>query len=153
MSAKSERYKRVCEQLQELFGKTSDPISRMATTASLLHNKFDYFSWTGFYRLVEGKLVVGPYQGLIACLLLKEHSGVCWAAIDRAQNLIVPDVHKFPGHIACDSRSLSEIVIPLKDKKGIIVGVLDVDSTELNSFDKEDETGLTMVTELIYKDI
>ena len=150
MSAKSERYKRVYTQLEELFVKTSDPISRMSTTASLLHNKFDYFFWTGFYRLVDGELVVGPYQGQIACLLLKKHVGVCWAAIDNDKNIIVPDVHKFPGHIACDSRSMSEIVIPLRDEKGTIVGVLDVDSAELNSFDKDDETGLTSIAGLIY---
>ena len=153
MSAKSERYKRVHEQLEELFKKTSDPISRMATSASLLHNKFNYFFWTGFYRLVDDQLVIGPYQGQIACLLLKEHTGVCWAAIDKGKTLIVPDVHKFPGHIACDSRSMSEIVIPLRNEKDIIVGVLDVDSAELNSFDKDDEIGLTAIAELIYNNI
>ena len=153
MSAKSERYKRIYVQLEELFVKTSDPISRMSTTASLLHNKFDYFFWTGFYRLVDGELVVGPYQGQIACLLLKKHTGVCWTAIDTDKNIIVPDVHKFPGHIACDSRSMSEIVIPLRNEKNIIVGVLDVDSAELNAFDKDDETGLTKIAGLIYHGI
>jgi L-methionine (R)-S-oxide reductase len=147
---KTKRYERVREQLRELFSKTTDPISRMATAASLLHNKFNYFSWTGFYRIDNGELIVGPYQGLVACLLLKKHTGVCWAAIDEGKPFIVPDVHKFPGHIACDSRSNSEIVIPLRDKNGKIVGVLDVDSTELNSFDKDDETGLTKIAELIY---
>ncbi|MEI6079017.1 MAG: GAF domain-containing protein [bacterium] len=150
MSSKSERYQRVREQLKELFFAPSDPISKMATAASLLHNKFKYFSWTGFYRLVDGELIVGPYQGAIACIILKKHTGVCWAAIDGKKSLLVPDVHKFPGHIACDSRSQSEVVIPVKNKDGAIVAVLDVDSTELNSFDEEDEKGLTEIADLIY---
>ncbi|MCX6112727.1 MAG: GAF domain-containing protein [Proteobacteria bacterium] len=150
MSAKSERYKRVCEQLEELFLKTQDPVSRMATAVSILHNKFDHFYWTGFYRLVDDELVVGPYQGLVACLLLKKHTGVCWTAIDKNESIIVPDVHKFSGHIACDSNSKSEIVIPVRDKNGIVTAVLDVDSTELDSFDKDDEIGLTSIAQLIY---
>ncbi|MEI6092120.1 MAG: GAF domain-containing protein [bacterium] len=151
MSTKLERYKRVEEQLNELLLKTTDPISRTATIVAVLHNKFNYFSWTGFYRLIDDELIVGPYQGLLACLLLKKHTGVCWTAIDQNKSIIVPDVHKFPGHIACDSRSMSEIVIPLKNEKGIIVGVLDVDSTELNSFDTDDEKGLSRIIELVYK--
>lgn len=151
MSTKLERYKRVEEQLQALLVKTTDPISRMATIAALLHSKFHYFSWIGFYRLVEDELIVGPYQGLLACMILKKTTGVCWASIDQNRSIIVPDVHKFDGHIACDSRSNSEIVIPLKNEKGTIVGVMDVDSTELNSFDIDDEKGLSKITEMVYK--
>jgi len=147
---KQGRYQRIISQLEELFVKTKDPISRMSTIASLLHNKFDPFSWTGFYRLVDGKLIVGPYQGLVACLVLKEHAGVCWHAIDTQKTVIVADVHKFPGHIACDSRSNSEIVVPIKDKNGSIVAVLDVDSTQLNTFDDEDAKGLEQISEMIY---
>lgn len=147
---KQGRYQRIVEQLEELFIKTKDPISRMATVASLLQNKFDYFSWTGFYRLVEGKLIVGPYQGLVACLVLKENTGVCWSAIKIQKTVLVADVHKFPGHIACDSRSNSEVVIPIKDKQKNIVAVLDVDSTQLNAFDEEDAKGLEKIAEMIY---
>jgi GAF domain-containing protein len=147
---KQGRYQRIVSQLEELFVKTKDPTSRMATIASLLHNKFDSFSWTGFYRLVEGKLIVGPYQGLIACLVLKEHVGVCWHAIDTQKTVVVTDVHKFPGHIACDSRSNSEIVVSVKDRSGSIVAVLDVDSTQLNNFDDEDAKGLEKIAEMIY---
>jgi len=144
------RYQRVIEQLEELFIKTKDPISRMATAASLLQNKFDYFSWTGFYRLVDGKLIVGPYQGLVACLVLKENVGVCWHAINTQKTVLVADVHKFPGHIACDSRSNSEVVVPIKDKSGNVVAVLDVDSTQLNSFDEDDANGLERIANSIY---
>jgi L-methionine (R)-S-oxide reductase len=147
---KQGRYQRVIEQLEELFIKTKDPISRMATVTSLLQHKFEYFSWTGFYRLVDDKLIVGPYQGLIACLVLKENTGVCWHAIKTQKTALVADVHKFPGHIACDSRSNSEVVVPIKDKKGATVAVLDVDSTELNAFDEEDVKGLEKISEMIY---
>ena len=147
---KQGRYQRIIEQLEELFIKTKDPISRMATAASLLQNKFEYFSSTGFYRLVDDKLIVGPYQGLVACLVLKENTGVCWHSINTHKTVLVADVHKFPGHIACDSRSNSEVVVPIKDKSGKIVAVLDIDSTELNAFDEEDAKGLEKIVEMIY---
>jgi len=146
---KTERYKRVIIQIKELMQETTDPFARMSTIASILHHKFDYFFWTGFYRLVNGELTVGCYQGSVACLVLAKHKGVCWIAIDQKKIQIIPDVHKFPGHIACDSRSISEIVILIyKDKE--IVAVLDVDSKELDSFDEIDTKYLEIIVEMIY---
>lgn len=147
---KKGRYDRVYGQLAELLKPHNNQIAAMATIVSVLHNKFDYFFWTGFYLLTEGELIVGPYQGSVACIKLKKDTGVCWAGINRKETIIVPDVHQFPGHIACDSRSNSEIVVPLKDMTGKIIGVLDVDSKDLNSFDEADKEGLEKILTLIY---
>ncbi len=146
---KKERYKRVIIQIEKLIQETNDPLARMSTIAAILHHKFDYFFWTGFYRLVDGELTVSCYQGSVACLVLAKHTGVCWAAIDKKETQIVPNVHKYPGHIACDSRSASEIVIPIFNED-VIVAVLDVDSKELNSFDEVDAKYLEKIVELIY---
>ncbi|HNT27842.1 MAG TPA: GAF domain-containing protein [bacterium] len=146
---KTAKYDRIVAQLEELYLKTPDPIARMATASALLKGKFKYFFWVGFYRLVGGELTVGPYQGALACQVLKKHTGVCWAAIDRGETVLVPDVEAFPGHIACDSRSRSEVVVPLRDRDGRIWAVLDVDSDELDSFDADDVAGLKKVAALI----
>ena len=147
---KEERYKRIITQIDELIQKTTDPLARMSTITAILHNKFNYFFWTGFYRLVDGELIVSCYQGSVACLVLAKHTGVCWAAIDQKKTQIIHDVQKFPGHIACDSRSASEIVIPIyRGEK--IVAVLDVDSKELDSFDEIDAKYLEKIAEMIYK--
>jgi GAF domain-containing protein len=148
---KEERYKRVTKQIEELITKTEDPLARMSTIAAVLHHKFEYFFWTGFYRLINDELIVCCYQGSIACLVLPEHSGVCWAAMNKGKTIIVPDVNEFSGHIACDSRSKSEIVIPVKNKSGNIVAVLDVDSKTLDSFDENDAKYLEQIVELIYR--
>ena len=148
-SRKAERYKRIITQIEELMQKTTDPLARMSTIAAILHHKFDYFFWTGFYQLVDGELTVCCYQGSIACLVLAKHTGVCWAAIDQKKTQIIPDVHKFPGHIACDSRSASEIVVPIY-RNNEIIAVLDVDSKELNSFDEIDAKYLEKIAEMIY---
>jgi len=145
---KEGRYRRIYDQLQDLLKDKPNAIARMATMVAVLHHKMDYFFWTGFYLLDEGELIVGPYQGSLACIKLKKDTGVCWAGINRGETVIVPDVHKFPGHIACDSRSNSEIVVPLKDKDGNAIGVLDVDSKELNSFDETDAIWLQQIIEL-----
>ena len=121
----------------------------MATIVALLHHKMKGIFWTGFYLLDDGELIVGPYQGPLACILLKKDTGVCWAGINRGETVIVPDVHKFPGHIACDSRSNSEIVVPLRDRSGNIIGVLDVDSTEFNTFDEVDAEWLEKILTLV----
>ncbi|HSA32409.1 MAG TPA: GAF domain-containing protein [bacterium] len=146
---KTAKYDRIVAQLEELYLKTPDPVARMATASALLKGKFKYFFWVGFYRLVDGELTVGPYQGALACQVLKKHTGVCWAAVDRGETVLVPDVEKFPGHIACDGRSRSEVVVPLRDRAGRIWAVLDVDSDELNSFDADDAKGLEKVAALI----
>ncbi len=124
-------------------------MSKLATTVALLHHKMDHFFWTGFYLLDGGSLIAGPYQGPVACQLLEKDTGVCWAAINKKETLIVPNVHEFPGHIACDSRSNSEIVVPLKNAEGMIIGVLDVDSKALDAFDECDRGGLEKILSLL----
>lgn len=150
MNRKAKRYKRVIIQIEELIKKTNDPLARMSTIAAVLHHKFNYYFWTGFYRLVDGELTVCCYQGSVACLVLAKNTGVCWAAIDQKETQIIPDIHKFPRHITCDSRSASEIVIPIyKDNE--IVAVMDVDSKELDSFDEIDAKYLEKILGMIYK--
>ena len=147
---KAGRYVRMYEQIKELMVKTDDYNARMSTIIAVLHHKMDYYFWTGFYLLKNGKLIVNQYQGPVACQELRKDTGVCWAAINQKKSIVVEDVEKFPGHIACDSRSKSEIVIPLKDKSGQIIGVLDIDSNEYNSFDEVDEQHLIKIIDLIY---
>jgi len=150
---KAARYNRVCDQLTELLRHQNNEIASMATITAVLHHKFDYFFWTGFYLLTDGELIVGPYQGPVACIKLTKGTGVCWAGVNRKETVIVPDVHKFPGHIACDDRSNSEIVIPVYGKNGKVAAVLDVDSKELNSFDEADAKGLERIVDLIYRKV
>jgi len=146
---KAKRYQRIITQIEELVKKTSDPLARMSTITAILHHKFDYYFWTGFYRLVNGELTVCCYQGSVACLVLAKQTGICWSAIDKQKAQIVPDVTKIPDHIACDSRSASEIVIPVW-KGNKIVAVLDVDSNELDSFDEVDADNLEKIVSMIY---
>ena len=145
----SGRYKRIEQQLIELSKKSENPISRMATIVAVLHHKFDYFFWTGFYIVNNGVLQVGPYQGSVACQELAPGKGVCWEAYSTKKSVIVPDVGAFPGHIACDSRSKSEIVIPIFNKEGEVYAVLDVDSSKLNAFGKVDAEGLENIVRLL----
>ena len=149
LTKKDRKYQRLYEQIRELLPKGNTPVSAMATIAAVLYHKIDYFFWCGFYLLEEGKLNIGPYQGPVACQELARDQGVCWAGISRGETIIVPDVEAFPGHIACDSRSKSEIVIPVKDITGKTVAVLDVDSTALNSFDESDARGLEQIVGLL----
>lgn len=147
---KQGRYQRIYKQLEEILSKTNDSNARMSSIIAVLHNKMEYFFWTGFYFLKSDKLIVGQYQGPVACQELKKDTGVCWAGINQQKAIIVSDVEKFPGHIGCDSRSKSEIVLPLKNEVGNIIGVLDVDSNEYNQFDEIDEMELTRILNLIY---
>jgi GAF domain-containing protein len=148
------RYERIADQLAALFTSgpkaTDDPVARMATVCALLHHKMRRFFWTGFYLLQEGKLVVGPYQGPLACAVLPGPEGVCWAGVKQDATVIVPDVHEFSGHVACDARSRSEIVVPLRDGQGEVVGVLDVDSDTADAFDETDAAGLERIVALVY---
>lgn len=150
INSKVEKYERIKDQLVPFFKNVEDPISRMASVVAVLKNKFSYFYWIGFYRFFRNRLVVGPYQGALACMELQKDTGVCWYGINIGKSVIVPDVDKFPGHIACDSRSKSEVVVPVRDGTGNIVAVLDVDSNELDSFDEDDTVGLEMIADLIY---
>ncbi len=148
---KEGRYRRIHQQLQNLTSKTGTPLSRMATIAAVLHHKMDQFFWTGFYIYENGRLIVGPYQGPVACQELEKGKGVCWATLLRDTAIIVPDITQFPGHIACDSRSKSEICLPVKDKMGLLKAVFDVDSDEIGQFDEIDELYLNNIINLIYK--
>lgn len=147
---KAGRYSRIYKQLSDLMQTGGYPLSRMATITAVLHHKMDYFFWTGFYLLVEGELMVHAYQGPVACMHLEKGKGVCWAGVERQKAVVVSDVEQFPGHIACDSRSQSEIVVPVRKADDQIIGVLDIDSSEKDSFDEVDETWLNKIVELIY---
>jgi GAF domain-containing protein len=146
---KKERYKRLLIQIEELLKKCDDETARMATIVAVLYHKLDYFFWCGFYRFTHGELIVGPYQGTVACQILERNKGVCWAGINEKNTIIVPDVNKFPGHIACDTHSKSEIVVPYYDIYGKIKGVLDVDSKEFDSFDEVDAEYLEKIIGLL----
>jgi GAF domain-containing protein len=143
------RYRRIFDQLQDLFAENGDPIARMATIAALLHHKMPHFFWTGFYRLQGDRLAVGPYQGPLACAMLPSPEGVCWACIQRAEPILVPDVHAFKGHVPCDQRSQSEIVVPVRNRDGHIAGVLDVDSDKHDAFGPIDQEWLQRIVGLI----
>ena len=146
----SDKYDRIIDQLVELFKKTDDRDARMATVCALLYHKFDKNFWVGFYFLKNGELTVKCYQGPLACQVLAKNKGVCWTAINEKRSIIVPDVEKFPGHIACDSRSKSEIVVPVKDENGEISGVLDIDSDKLDSYTDTDRIALEKIVKLIF---
>ena len=148
---KEGRYSRIYNQLEELLPKTEDPLARMASTCAVLHHKMDYYFWTGFYIYKSGKLIVGPYQGPVACQELEKDKGVCWAALNNGAPVVVPDVHAFPDHISCDSRSKSEITLPVYNHKREIEAVFDVDSDHFGSFDEVDRLALSEIMELIYK--
>jgi len=149
-SKKTSRYTRIYVQLEKLMEKCSETLARMATVNAILFNKMEGVSWVGFYLLKEGQLIVGPYQGPLACQVLEKGKGVCWAAINGQKTIIVPDVHDFPGHIACDSRTQSEIVIPLHNREGEISGVMDIDSRLKANFDVIDGQELEKICRLIY---
>ncbi len=131
-------YKDICGQLAELMKTTGDPVSRMATASAVLFGQLDYVSWAGFYRLIDDELIVGPFQGPVACLKLRKDVGVCWAAVNRGATVIVDDVTKFDGHIACDCNTRSEIVAPCRDETGRVSAVLDLDSHACGAFDEID---------------
>jgi GAF domain-containing protein len=144
-----ERYQRIADQLQELISKTDDRTAHCATAVALLHHKLPGVSWTGFYFLKDDELVVDAYQGPVACLVLERHVGVCWAAIDNNETQVVGDVHAFPGHIACDAQSLSEVVVPIRNRGGRPIGVLDIDSRKKAHFDATDGEGYEMIVRML----
>jgi L-methionine (R)-S-oxide reductase len=150
---KAKRYQHIYNQLQELMPKSHDIDARLCSIVAVLHHKMEKFFWTGFYCLNKGKLIVKTYQGPVACMELKENTGVCWAGINSKKTILVEDVEKFPGHIACDSRSKSEIVVPFYNKNGQITGVLDIDSKELAAFDAIDALWLEKILVLINSDL
>jgi L-methionine (R)-S-oxide reductase len=147
---KASRYARLFEQIRTLVEKSSNnPYSTMATICAVLHYKMDHYFWTGFYLLQEDRLQVAAYQGPLACIDLAKDTGVCWAGINSGKTVVVQDVETFPGHIACDSRSRSEIVVPVRNKASEIIGVLDVDSESFGAFDEVDKEWLEKIVTLI----
>ena len=141
--SKTERYSTLLPQIKALVEGESDGISNLANIAAALKEQFDWL-WVGFYLVKNGELVVGPFQGPVACTRIRKGKGVCGTSWAEARTLIVPDVEAFPGHIACSSLSKSEIVVPIF-ANGEVVGVLDVDSVELADFDEEDRRWLEEV--------
>lgn len=139
-------YDEALREIHAVLDGVDDPVTVMATVASVLHHKLPYASWTGFYCVREPKLLrVGPYQGPVACLEIPFDRGVCGAAARERTSQVVPDVHAFPGHVACDAAARSEIVVPVDDAQGELVGVLDVDSHQPASFDEDDRWGLERI--------
>ncbi len=146
--AYSETYDAIVAIWREEGGESLDEIALMATINSLLAHRFPYFFWTGFYRVCAGRLIVGPYIGTVGCLQIEFGRGVCGTAAAQRETVIVADVNQFPGHIACDPNSKSEIVVPVLNAQRELIAVLDVDSSELNSFDEEDRAGLERIVSL-----
>lgn len=141
MIDKKEQYKLMNAQLQALIEDVPHRISNMANASALLYDTLEDINWAGFYLLENGILVLGPFQGKTACIEIRVGKGVCGTAVERDEIILVEDVHQFPGHIACDSASNSEIVLPIHEN-GEIIGVLDIDSPMLARFDEEDHKGL-----------
>jgi len=147
---KQQLYDAVLPRVSDLVAGETDIIAVMATVACGLHHAFDYFDWTGFYRVVEpGLLKIGPYQGTHGCLTIPFDRGVCGAAARLRRTQIVPDVREFPGHIACSSSTRSEIVVPVLAPGGTLVGVLDIDSDRPAAFDEVDGRNLERICCLI----
>lgn len=136
------QYTRINQQLQNLLSATPYQITQLANASALLAQSLEDINWAGFYLMEDGKLILGPFQGKVACMEIKIGSGVCGTAVARDEIMLVKDVHQFPGHIACDSASNSEIVLPIH-KNGHIIGVLDIDSPILARFDETDREGLS----------
>ena len=145
--SKEERYVNLLPQIEAVLEGEPDQIARMANVAAMLHETFRFW-WTGFYRVVDDELVLGPFQGPMACTRIRKGRGVCGTAWAEARTQVVPDVDQFPGHIACSSASRSEIVVPLM-REGNVIGVLDIDSERLSAFDATDQKWLERVADLI----
>ena len=141
-------YKELSLQLRSLIGGVPHKIANLSNAAALLYNSLADINWAGFYLMEEGKLVLGPFQGKPACIEIEVGKGVCGTAVAKNGTVLVDDVHKFPGHIACDGASNSEIVIPIRGKDGII-GVLDIDSPVFSRFSDADRIGLESFVKIL----
>ena len=144
---KDEKYALLYRQIASVVDSENDSIANMANVAAMIHHTFGFW-WTGFYRVIDGELVLGPFQGPLACSRITYGRGVCGTAWKEATTQVVPDVEKFPGHIACSSASKSEIVVPLF-KEEEVVAVLDIDSEHLATFDETDRQWLERIMELL----
>jgi GAF domain-containing protein len=147
MSTKEDSYKLLTSQIQSLMEGEEDLVARMANAAAMIHDTFRFW-WTGFYRVQGEQLVLGPFQGPMACTRIGFGRGVCGSAWQQQRTLVVPDVEQFPGHIACSSRSKSEIVVPVL-RDGTVIAVLDIDSENLATFDETDQRYLEQIAEII----
>ena len=144
---KIENYRLLLSQVKAMVKDESDPVANMANVAALIQEAF-HFWWTGFYRVIGEQLVLGPFQGPVACTRIGFGKGVCGTAWKEKKTIVVEDVEQFPGHIACSSESKSEIVVPLM-KNGEVIGVLDIDSERLATFDQTDKEWLEQIAEVI----
>ena len=145
---KNEKYRLLERQVASLVEGETDAIAKMANIAAALHETFGFW-WTGFYRVVGEELVLGPFQGPVACMHIPYGKGVCGTAWKRNETVVVPDVEEFPGHIACSSASKSEIVVPVHGAAGEVTAVLDIDSDRLATFDEEDRVWLERIVTLL----
>ena len=145
---KTEKYRLLERQVAALLEGETDAIAKMANVAAVLHETFGFW-WTGFYRVAGGELVLGPFQGPVACMHIPFGKGVCGTAWKRNETVVVPDVEQFPGHIACSSASRSEIVVPVHGPDGAVTAVLDIDSDRLATFDEEDRVWLEKIVTLL----
>lgn len=141
-------YTLLLKQVEALIESESDEIANMANVAALIHETFDFW-WTGFYIVKGEELVLGPFQGPVACTRIPYGRGVCGSAWKREESIVVPDVEQFPGHIACSSQSRSEIVVPVFGADGKVKAVLDIDSKELSAFDETDRVNLERIVALL----
>lgn len=148
--SKPELYSELAGELTGLVGGERDPIANMANAAALLFHRLPRLNWAGFYRLVGEGLVLGPFQGKPACIRIPVGQGVCGTAVARRASILVPDVDAFPGHIACDSASRSELVVPLI-RDGRVSGVLDLDSPERGRFDEDDQRGCEQLVTILMR--
>jgi L-methionine (R)-S-oxide reductase len=147
---KAEAYRELNAQLAAVLAGERNGLANAANMAALLFQGLPHLNWSGFYFLQGGELVLGPFQGKVACIRIAVGRGVCGTAAQRRETVIVPDVNAFPGHIACDSASRSEIVVPLI-REGRLLGVLDLDSPDLARFDREDAAGLETAVDLLVR--
>ena len=144
---KIEKYQLLTEQIRALIEGETDRVAMMANVCAAIHEAMGFW-WTGFYRVLNGELVLGPFQGPVACMHIGFGKGVCGTAWKDGRTIIVPDVEQFPGHIACSSLSRSEIVVPVFSEDGAVVAVLDIDSKELSTFDETDQTYLEEICKM-----
>jgi len=147
-----QQYEMVAKQLDALLTGEKNVMANLSNASALLNQFFDRINWVGFYMMDGTELVLGPFQGLPACIRIPIGRGVCGTTVAKKETIIVPDVHAFPGHIACDAASQSEIVVPLI-KNGEVIGVLDIDSPEKNRFQQEDQQGLEHFVSILMKHI
>jgi GAF domain-containing protein len=145
---KAELYRELAESARALTAGEPDPVANMSNLAALIWQFVPRLNWAGFYRLVDGELVLGPFQGRPACIRIALGQGVCGTAAQSGATQLVPDVHAFPGHIACDAASASELVVPVR-RGGQVIAVIDLDSPDLGRFDAEDAAGIEALAEVI----